>query len=148
MSVLHVIQLGRMTVTFIMSERQTRGYLDAFEVALPANGRIIVPHRHPDFDETVIGLDGITSWTVDGVIKQIGPGEQLLIPRDAEHGFFNPSSKISRFMCILTPGKLGPDYFQEIAIAMAGDAPIDYADICAIMTRYGVIPVAMDQANL
>jgi hypothetical protein len=66
MSALHVIQLGRMTVTFIMSERQTCGYLDVFEVTLPADGRIIVPHRHPDCDDTVIGLDGITSWTVDG----------------------------------------------------------------------------------
>ncbi|MCU1226660.1 MAG: hypothetical protein JWQ42_4753 [Edaphobacter sp.] len=102
-----------MTVTFIMSERQTRGDLDAFELTLPANGRIIVPQRHPDCDETVIGLNGITSWTVDRVTKQIGPGEQLsfLVTRNMD--FFNPSNKITRFMCILTPGKLGSGLFPR-----------------------------------
>jgi hypothetical protein len=32
MGALHVTYLGGMTVTFIMSERQTRGDLDAFEL--------------------------------------------------------------------------------------------------------------------
>jgi quercetin dioxygenase-like cupin family protein len=139
-----VITLGDITITFVLSRKQTGGLLDAFEVTLPAQRKMIIPHCHPGCDETVIGLNGTTSWIISGKKCELREGEKLYIPRGAEHGFFNPSKQTARFLCIMTPGMLGMDYFREIAFVMEGDAPVDFEDVASIMRRYGVIPTAPD----
>jgi quercetin dioxygenase-like cupin family protein len=132
-----------MTVTFIMNRHETHGALDAFEVTIPPSVHVIVPHLHRSYDETVFGVDGMTTWTVDGVHTQLGPGEQLFIPRGVSHGFANQHEQSARIICLLTPGLLGPEYFEELAFAMNNEGPTDYAALGVIMTRYGVIPATV-----
>jgi quercetin dioxygenase-like cupin family protein len=135
-----------MTVSFIMSRHETHGALDAFEVTIPPTAHSIVPHLHRNYDETIFGVDGIVTWTVDGVPTQIGPGEQLFIPRGVSHGFANQHEQSARMFCVLTPGLLGPEYFDELAFAMNEEGPTDYAALGTIMTRYGVIPATMERS--
>lgn len=72
-----------MTITFLKSRHQTAGALDAFKVTIPTALRTVVPHFHRHYDETVFGPDGTTTWTVDGVVTEVGPGEQLFVARGA-----------------------------------------------------------------
>ena len=134
------IQIGDLTVTPLQTRDQTGGCLELFEVTLPPHVGILFPHLHYNYDETILGVDGITTWTVAGKQTQVGPGEQLLIPRGAPHGFLNLHSQGARFLCIHTPGVLGLAYFDEIAKVMQETCPTDYAALGAIMTRYGIIP--------
>ena len=44
----------------------------------------VVPHSH-DFDQIALVLEGTVRFTVDGDAFDVGQGEALLIPANAEH---------------------------------------------------------------
>ncbi|MEO6983149.1 MAG: cupin domain-containing protein [Edaphobacter sp.] len=136
----HPIHVGNLSITFLKSRHETQGTLDLFELTIPSQAELSIPHLHRDFDETIIGMDGIVTWTLDGNQIQIGPGEQLHIPRGTQHTYANLHKSAARVMCILTPGLMGPEYFRDLAAAANTDGPPDIAAIAAVMARYGVIP--------
>ena len=138
----HPIHVGSLSVTFLKSRHETEGSLDLFELTIPAHARLSVPHLHRDFDETVIGMNGIVTWTVRGELVKIGPGQQLHIPRGTAHSYANLQISTARMMCILTPGLVGPEYFRELAAVLRADGPPDIAGISNVMMRYGVIPAS------
>lgn len=136
----HPIHVGNLSVTFLKSRHETCGHADIFEVTVPPHAHLNVAHLHRDYDETIIGMNGTTTWTIDGKKVQVGPGQQLHIPRGVAHNYVNTSLTTARMLCILTPGMIGPEYFRELAAAIdpAGNANI--SAITAVMERYGVIP--------
>jgi quercetin dioxygenase-like cupin family protein len=44
------------------------------------------PHSHDSFDETVFGLDGITTFNAGGERIDLSPGESVFISRGVIHG--------------------------------------------------------------
>ena len=135
-----VIRVGGLELQFLQSKEGTGGSLDVFEMTLQPGGRMPVPHYHETWDETVYGLSGTTSFTVDGAKVDLRPGDSLFIKRGVVHGFDNGSGAPAKCLCILTPGVLGPKYFQEMAELAAGGSP-DLEKMKATMSRYGLIPV-------
>ncbi|HEY6374133.1 MAG TPA: cupin domain-containing protein [Edaphobacter sp.] len=135
------IRIGEMNVTFITSRHETQDSLDCFEVTIPPLSSVIIPHIHRDHDETIIGIDGIVTWTVSGQQILVGPGDKLFIERGVPHFFGNLHDTVARYVCIQTPGLMGPEFFQEIAQHYHADAPPDLAAISAVMNRYGIIPI-------
>jgi len=134
------IRIGGMQIRFLHSKHDTGGALDMFEVTIPANIRMPVPHHHRDWEETVYGMEGTTTFTVAGKRVNVAPGETLFIPRGVIHGFVNETEGPTKVLCVLTPGVLGPEYFREMAVAMEGPAPPDPKKLGEIMNRYGLIP--------
>ena len=67
-----------------------------------------IPHSHDGYEETMVGLEGILTWTVDGVTTEVGPGDALFIPRGVVHGFENAHDTDATALAIVTPGVLGP----------------------------------------
>jgi quercetin dioxygenase-like cupin family protein len=118
----------------------TSGALDMFEVVIPPNSRMPVPHHHRDWEETIYGLEGVVTWTVAGKRIEIKPGDDLFIPRGVVHGFVNEMQAIAKMLCVLTPGVLGPEFFREMAVAIGGPVPPDPARMGEIMKRHGLIP--------
>ena len=114
-----------------------------FEFDVAANARLPIAHSHDGYEETLYGVKGVLTFTVDGRKTDLGPGDVLCIPRGAVHRFDNFSSADTTTLAIVTPGILGPDYFREIAavIAAAAGGPPDPAAIVAIMRRHGLTPV-------
>jgi mannose-6-phosphate isomerase-like protein (cupin superfamily) len=133
------IQLGNLSITFLKSRHETQGCFDLFEVNVPPLASLAVPHLHRDYDETIIGMNGILAWTVQGKKIDVSPGQQLYIPRGTVHSYSNMRSDTCRMMCLLTPGLVGPEYFRELAAVLRRDGA-DIAGLSTIMTRYGVIP--------
>lgn len=138
----HPIHVGNLSITFLKSRHETYGSLDLFEMTIPPFANFSVPHLHRDYDETIIGMDGIITWTVAGKQIQIGPGQQLHIPRGVPHTYINMHPSTARMMFILTPGLVGPEYFRELAAAANVEGPPNIAAISAVMARYGVIPAS------
>ncbi|MFI5015988.1 MAG: cupin domain-containing protein [Hyphomicrobiales bacterium] len=108
------------------------------QLALGGRG-MPVPHYHRDGDETVYGLAGAVTFTIDGTPRAIGPGDTVCIPRGVVHGFDNRSGAPATCLCVLTPGVLGPGYFREIALLVAA-GPQDPVKMREIMQRHGLIP--------
>jgi uncharacterized RmlC-like cupin family protein len=60
-----------------------------FEFDVPAGAKVPVAHSHDGYEETIYGLEGALTWTVEGTPTDVGPGEALCIPRGAVHHFDN-----------------------------------------------------------
>jgi len=64
------IRVGLLTVRFLVTGDRSSGSIAAFEVTVPAAQRLLAPaHSHDHYEETIYGIDGVLTWTVDG--KQI-----------------------------------------------------------------------------
>ena len=136
------ITVGQLGVRFLVEAGDSNGSAAVFECYVPANSRMPAPHSHDAFEETIYGLEGVTTWTVDGETIEIGPGEAVCVPRGAIHRFENRGSMDAKFLAIATPGVFGPDYFHEIGevlAASAGGAP-DLAAAAEVMRRHGLTP--------
>ena len=136
-----LIRVGEVIITFLKSRHETDGALDLFEITVPPHANSVIPHLHREYDESVIGMDGIMTWTVDGKQTQLRRGEQLFVPRGVVHTFTNQHQSTARMMCILTPGKVGPEYFRDLAAVFDASGSPNLAELGAVMTRYGVVPV-------
>ncbi len=97
-------------------------------------------HSHDDFDETAFGLEGVTSFTVGGERIDLSAGKSLFIRRGVIHGFDNKYNINPRILAVISPGLLGPSYFQEVADVLAGGGPPDIEKIGEVMRRHGLTP--------
>ena len=134
------IKVGEMAIRFLVEGEQSGGSVAIFEAAVPAGARVPVAHSHDGYEETICGLEGVLTWTVEGTSTDVGPGEALCIPRGAVHHFDNRGEVDARALAIVTPGILGPDYFREVATILdaAAGGPPDLAAIGAVMKRHGL----------
>ncbi|HEY4427311.1 MAG TPA: cupin domain-containing protein [Solirubrobacteraceae bacterium] len=136
------ITVGALGVRFLVEAGDSNGSAAVFECYVPAKSRMPAPHSHNAFEETIYGLDGVSTWTVDGETVEIGPGEAVCVPRGAIHGFENRGDSDASFLAIATPGVFGPDYFREVGEILAHAGPPDPAAIAEIMRRHGLTPAA------
>jgi len=136
------ITVGAMGIRFLVEAEDSNGTAAVFECYVPANATMPAPHSHDAFEETIYGLEGTTTWTIDGETVEIGPGEAVCIERGAIHGFENRGSADARFLAIATPGVFGPAYFREIAdvLAASGGGPTDRQALIEVMRRHGLTP--------
>ena len=81
-----------------------------------------VAHSHDGYEETIYGLEGVLTWTLDGRQIEVGPGQVLCIPRGAVHRFENVHDANAKMLAIVTPGILGPDFFREMAAVIGAAA--------------------------
>jgi quercetin dioxygenase-like cupin family protein len=133
------IDFGSFRLRFLRDKHATNGSLDMFELTLSPEGRMPVPHYHETWDETVYGLDGVVTYTLQGEPHDIPHGTSLFVPRGKVHGFLNRSGSTATCLCVLTPGELGPEYFRELAAVLKAGKP-DPAIVREIMLRYRLIP--------
>jgi quercetin dioxygenase-like cupin family protein len=138
------INVGDLTIRFLVEGEQSMGSVAVFEFDVPAGSKVPVPHSHDGYEETIYGLDGVLTWTIDGTAVDVGPGETLCIRRGAVHHFDNTGDADATALAIVTPGVLGPEYFRELAdiAAAAAGGPPDLAAIAAVMRRHGLTPAA------
>ena len=131
-----------MGVRFLVEAEDSGGSVTVFEVDVPADARMPAPHSHDGFEETIYGLSGRTTYTVDGETSEVGPGDSICIPRGVVHGFANHGSDEARFLAIISPGLFGPSYFIEINAVLAASAggPPDLAAMAEVMRRHGLTP--------
>ena len=136
------LRLGPLAVRFLLTGDHSNGSLAAFELLVPAAQRLAAPaHSHDHYEETIYGLAGVLTWTVDGTAIDIGPGQALCIPRGAIHRFDNNAGQDAKALCVVTPAAIGPQYFREAAEVLNGAAgPPDRAKLAAIMLRHGLTP--------
>ncbi len=139
------IRLGPLAVRFLITGENSNGSVAAFELVVPGAQRLAAPaHSHDRYEETIYGIDGVLTWTVDGKPINVGPGQALCIPRGAIHRFDNNGSQDVKALCVITPAVLGPQYFRESAEVLnaAAGGPPDRAKMMEIMRRHGLTPAA------
>jgi quercetin dioxygenase-like cupin family protein len=118
------------------------GSVAVFEFDVPAGAKVPIAHSHDGYEETIYGLAGVLTWTVEGRTHEVAAGEVLCIRRGAVHRFDNVHSLDAKALAIVTPGVLGPEYFREMAavVSAASGGPPDPAAMAAVMRRHGLTP--------
>lgn len=137
------IRLGQLAVRFRVEGKESGGSVAMFEFDVPAGAKVPIAHSHDAYEETIYGLEGVLTFTVDGQKSDVGPGDVLCIPRGAVHRFDNVYSADAKMLAVVTPGILGPEYFREIAVVAkaAAGGPPDPVAIGEVMRRHGLTPV-------
>ncbi len=137
------IRLGPLAVRFLLTGDDSTGSIAAFELVVPGAKRLPAPaHSHDHFEETIYGIDGVLTWTVDGKQIDVGPGQALCIPRGATHRFDNNGTQDVKALCVITPAAIGPQFFREAAevVNATPGGPPDRAKMADIMRRHGLTP--------
>jgi quercetin dioxygenase-like cupin family protein len=137
------IRLGQLAIRFLVEGRESGGSVAMFEFEVGPGAKVPAAHSHDGYEETIYGLDGVMTFTVEGRQSEVGRGDVLCIPRGAVHRFDNFQAVGAKALAVITPGILGPEYFREIAGVMkaASGGPPDPAQIAAVMRRHGLTAV-------
>ena len=135
-----IIRVGQIEIRFLLESKDTNGGFAAFEFTVPAGTKVPVPHSHERYDETIYGLQGVVTFTVNGQPTDIGPGDVCFIPRGAVHGFNNLKTTTAKALAVVTPALLGPEFFREAAAIINAGGPPDVGKLKAVMHKHGLVP--------
>lgn len=142
------IRIGPVNVRFLLTGEDSNGSVAVFETTVAVSQGVPAPaHSHVRYEETIYGITGVLTWTVDGERIDVGPGQALCIPRGAVHRFDNYGTEDATVLCVISPAAVGPQYFRETAevIWAAGGGPPDKAKMAEVMMRHGLTPAAPPQ---
>ena len=136
------IRIGGLAIRFLLEGEASGGSVAVFEFDVAAGARVPGAHSHDGYEETIYGLEGVLSWTLDGEQTDVGPGDVLCIPRGVVPRFDNDHEVDATMLAIIAPGILSPNYFREMAavIKAATGGPPDPAALAEVMRRYGLTP--------
>jgi quercetin dioxygenase-like cupin family protein len=136
------ITVGELAIRFLVEGEESAGSVAVFEFDVPVGSKVAAAHSHDGYEETVYGLGGVVTWTVEGTSSDVGPGDALVIPRGAVHQFDNRGDADATQLVIVTPGALGPDYFREVGAILetAAAGPPDFKALGEVMRRHGLTP--------
>lgn len=141
-----IIRIGPLAIRFLLTGENTNGSVSVFEVTVPARQKLAAPaHMNDAYEETLYGLTGTLTWTIDGNAIDVGPGEAVCIPRGAVHRFDNFGTVDAKQLSIVTPAVMGPAYFREASavINAAAGGPPDTAKMIEIFHKHGMTIAAL-----
>ena len=135
------IKVGQIIIDFLLEAADTNGSAAMFEFTVPVGAKVPISHYHESYDETIYGLSGVITFTVEGNPIDIAPGETCFIPRGAVHGFDNLTQKDAKALTVITPALLGSIFFKEVAAILNAGGPPDLEKLKLVMAKHGLIPV-------
>ena len=138
------IRVGDVAIRFLLEGEQTAGSVAVFEFDVPAGAQVAAAHSHDGYEETIYGLAGVLTWTIEGTPIDVAPGEALCIPRGAVHPGDNIGKASGRAIAFITAGIVAFNNFRDVAAILdaAAGGPPDFAAIGAVMLRHGLTPAS------
>jgi len=144
------INIGPLGIRFLLTGDDSNNNMSVFEVLVPAGQKLAAPaHKNDAYEETLYGIEGVLTWTVDGKPIEVGPGQALCIPRGAVHRFDNLGSEDVKQLAVISPAIMGPAYFREAAevINATAGGPPDRAKLMEVFRRHGMTVAAPPPAK-
>jgi quercetin dioxygenase-like cupin family protein len=144
------IKIGPLGIRFLLTGEDSNSSMSVFEVLVPAGQKLAAAaHKNDAYEETLYGIEGVLTWTVDGKPIEVGPGQALCIPRGAVHRFDNLGNEDVKQLAIISPAIIGPAYFREAAevINATAGGPPDRAKMMEIFRRHGMTVAAPSPAE-
>jgi quercetin dioxygenase-like cupin family protein len=135
------IKIGPLGIRFLLTGEDSNSNMSVFEVLVPTGQKLVAPaHKNDAYEETLYGIEGVLTWTVDGKPIEVGPGQALCIPRGAVHRFDNLGNEDVKQLAVISPAIMGPAYFREAAEAInaAAGGPPDRAKMMEVFRRHGM----------
>ncbi|ALS60478.1 cupin domain-containing protein [Pandoraea norimbergensis] len=137
-STLEPITIGGLTIRYLIDGSATKG-MGVFELTIASGANVPPPHSHTHNEECVYALEGLIRYSVDGVVRDLAPGEWMHTPKGSVHAFSNPHQATAKALIVLTPD-LGAQYFLDVQGVVNTGGPPDRQKLLAVMSRYGLVP--------
>jgi quercetin dioxygenase-like cupin family protein len=134
------ITLGGLTVRYLVDGAATQG-MGVFELTIAPGANVPPPHSHTYNEECIYALEGRIRYAVDGVVRDLAPGEWMHTPKGAVHAFSNPHGETAKALVVLTPD-VGAQYFRDVQALLGAGGPPDRQKLAAVMAEYGLVPSA------
>ncbi len=67
------ITVGPLAIRFLIEGEQSGGSVAMFEFDVPAGTKVAAGHSHDGYEETIYGLEGVLTWTIEGTATDVGP---------------------------------------------------------------------------
>ena len=135
-----IVSVGSLEIRYLVDGARTGG-LGVFEMKVPAGARVPPPHSHTDNEECVYVLEGTLRYSVDGLTRDLTPGQWMSTPKGSVHAFDNPGAETARALVMLTPD-IGEQYFHDVGAVVNAGGPPDRARLLDVMARYGLVAAA------
>ena len=135
------ITIGPLSIHFLLTGEDTNGSVSVFEVIVPAGQKLAAPaHKNDAYEETLYGIQGVLTWTINGDPIEVGPGQAVCIPRGAVHRFDNFGTDDAKQLAVISPAIMGPAYFREASAVLnaAAGSPPDVAKMVEVFRRHGM----------
>jgi quercetin dioxygenase-like cupin family protein len=132
------IDVGQLSIQYLIDGSATGG-LGVFELTVPPRSQVPPPHSHTHNEECVYVLEGTLRYSVDGVVRDLTPGEWMFTPRGSVHHFSNPHNDPARALIVMTPD-IGAQYFRDVGTIVNAGGPPDREKLMGVMSRYGLVP--------
>ncbi len=132
------IHVGQLQIHYLI-DGTAAGGMGVFEMTVPSGSNVPPPHSHTRNEECVYVLEGRLRYSVDGVDRDLSPGEWMFTPRGSVHHFSNPHESAARALIVLTPD-IGAQYFHEVGSVINAGGPPDVPRLLGIMAKYGLVP--------
>ena len=135
------IRVGPVRIRFLLTGDDTNGSVSIFEVMVPAGQRLAAPdHKNEAYEETLYGIRGVLTWTIDGKPIEIGPGQAVCIPRGVVHRFDNFGTEDAKQLAIVSPAVMGPGFFREARelLNAAAGGPPDKEKMVEVFRHHGM----------
>src|SRR5580692_8138460 len=100
------IGIGGLAIRFLVEGKDSGGSVAMFQFDVGAGAKVPAAHSHDAYEETIYGLEGVLTLTVEGRKTEIGPRQVLCIPRGAVHRFDNFGNVEAKCLAIISPGIL------------------------------------------
>lgn len=136
-STLKPIAIGGLTVRYLIDGAATKT-LGVFELTIAPGANVPPPHSHTHNEECIYALEGLIRYSVDGVARDLAPGEWMHTPKGSIHAFSNPHQTPAKALVILTPD-LGAQYFLDVQEVVNAGGPPNREKLSAIMSSYGLV---------
>ncbi|AQV96788.1 cupin [Cupriavidus necator] len=137
---LEPITIGGLTVRYLIDGSATKG-MGVFELTIVPGANVPPPHSHTHNEECIYALEGLLRYSVDGVVRDLAPGEWMHTPKGSVHAFSNPHRATAKALIVLTPD-LGAQYFLDVQEVVNAGGPPDRQKLLAVMSSYGLVPGA------
>jgi quercetin dioxygenase-like cupin family protein len=135
------INIGPLNIRFLVTSEDSHGSASVFEFRVPVGQKLAAPaHKNDAYEEILYGIEGVLTWTLDGVPIEVGPGQALCIPRGTVHRFDNLGSEDVKQLAVISPAIMGPAYFREAAEIINGakGGPPDREKMMDVFRRHGM----------
>ncbi|QHV99436.1 cupin domain-containing protein [Spirosoma endbachense] len=138
-----IIRLGAgLEIHILLDTLDTNRQFTLFKVIVEPAAKVPAAHYHDQFDETIYGLKGLLTLTIDGKTIELAPGECCFVPKGAVHRFENKTAESVELLAYAQSGVFGATYFRELAEVINVGGPPDAGKLKAIMLSYGLVPVS------
>lgn len=137
------INIGQLSIQYLIDGTATGG-MGVFELTVAPGAQAPPPHSHTRNEECVYVLEGMLRYSVDGVVRDLVPGEWMFTPRGSVHHFSNPHNGTARALIVLTPD-VGAQYFRDVGAIVSAGGPPDRSKLIDVMSRYGLVPAPPPQ---